>query len=65
MIDQAVGIIVKVKVGDAVDKGQVLFEVHANDPRKLQQAKERLKNAVKIVNEPVEKPPYFYGVIGI
>ena len=65
MIDQAVGIIVKVKVGDAVDKGQVLFEVHANDPRKLQQANERLKNAVKIVNEPVEKPPYFYGVIGI
>ena len=65
MIDQAVGIIVKVKVGDAVDKGQVLFEVHANDPRKLQQAKERLKNAVKIVNEPVDKPPYFYGVIGI
>ena len=65
MIDQAVGIIVKVKVGDAVDKGQVLFEVHANDPRKLQQAKERLKNAVKIVNEPGEKPPYFYGVIGI
>jgi len=65
LIDQAVGIIVKVKVGDAVDKGQVLFEVHANDPRKLQQAKERLKNAVKIVNRPVEKPPYFHGVIGI
>lgn len=65
LIDQAVGIIVKVKVGDAVDKGQVLFEVHANDPRKLQQVKERLKNAVKIVNRPVEKPPYFHGVIGI
>ncbi len=56
---------VRVKVGDPVTRGQVLFEIHANDPRKLQQAKERLKNAVKIVNKPVEKPPYFYGVIGI
>ena len=65
VIDPAVGIMVRVKVGDPVTRGQVLFEIHANDPRKLQQAKERLKNAVKIVNKPVEKPPYFYGVIGI
>jgi len=64
-IDQAVGIMVKVKIGDPVVKGQVLFEIHANDPRKLQLAKERLKTAVKIINKPVEKPPYFHGVIGI
>ncbi|MEL7645486.1 MAG: thymidine phosphorylase [Anaerolineaceae bacterium] len=64
-IDPAVGIMVRVKVGDSVSKGQVLFEIHANDPRKLQLAKERLKKAVKIVDKPVEKPPYFYGVIGI
>ncbi len=64
-IDQAVGIMVKVKIGDPVVMGQVLFEIHANDPRKLQLAKERLKAAVKIVDKPVEKPPYFHGVIGI
>ena len=64
-IDQAVGIMVKVKIGDPVVKGQVLFEIHANDPRKLQLAKERLKTAVKIIDKPVEKPPYFHGVIGI
>ncbi|HPS31962.1 MAG TPA: thymidine phosphorylase [Anaerolineaceae bacterium] len=64
-IDLAVGIMVRVKVGEPVSRGQVLFDIHANDPRKLQLAKERLKNAVKIVDKPVEKPPYFYGVIGI
>ncbi|HPY33643.1 MAG TPA: thymidine phosphorylase [Anaerolineaceae bacterium] len=64
-IDLAVGIMVKVKVGDRVSPGQELFEIHANDPRKLQLAKERLKGAVKIVNRPVEKPPYFHGVIGM
>jgi thymidine phosphorylase len=64
-IDLAVGIMVKVKVGDRVSPGQELFEIHANDPRKLPLAKERLKGAVKIVNRPVEKPPYFHGVIGM
>ncbi len=64
-IDQAVGIMVRVKIGDYVKSGQEMFEVHANDPDKLLQVKERLKSAVTIVDEPVERPPYFWGVIGI
>ncbi|MFZ3070360.1 MAG: thymidine phosphorylase [Anaerolineaceae bacterium] len=64
-IDQAVGILVKVKIGDPVKAGQILFEVHANDPIKLGEVKERLKKAVDISEQPVERPPYFWGVIGI
>ncbi len=62
-IDPAVGILVKVKVGDRVASGQELFEVHANDPDKLREIKTRLLKAVEISEGPVEKLPVFLGVI--
>lgn len=64
-IDPAVGIIVYAKIGDAIEAGQTLFEIHANNAEKLLQAKERLKNAVEITEDRVERPPYFHGVIGL
>ena len=64
-IDPAVGIMVCAKIGDAIEAGQTLFEIHANNAEKLLQAKERLKNAVEITEDRVERPPYFHGVIGL
>ena len=64
-IDPAVGIMVHVKIGDRVEKGQTLFEVHVNDECKYNEAMVKIKNSFKISNEPVEAPPYFYGVIGL
>jgi len=64
-IDPAVGIMVHAKIGDSVEAGQTVFEIHANDYEKLIQAKERLKNAIDITEDRVDRPPYFYGVIGI
>ena len=64
-IDPAVGVMVYAKIGDAIEAGQTLFEIHANNAEKLLQAKERLKNAVEITNDRVERPPYFHGVIGL
>jgi pyrimidine-nucleoside phosphorylase len=64
-IDLAVGIKVFVKIGDKVSKGQRLFEVHAHDKGKQRSAIERLKNAVKNKKDPVKRPPYFHGVIGM
>ena len=64
-IDPAVGIMVYAKIGDAIEAGQTLFEIHANNAEKLLQAKERLKKAVEIPNDRVERPPYFHGVIGL
>jgi pyrimidine-nucleoside phosphorylase len=64
-IDPAVGIMVYAKIGDAIEAGQTLFEIHANNAEKLLQAKERLKKAVEITQDRVERPPYFHGVIGL
>jgi pyrimidine-nucleoside phosphorylase len=64
-IDLSVGIKVLVKIGDKVSKGQPLFEVHAQDKGKQHSAIERLKNAVKYKKDPVKRPPYFHGVIGL
>lgn len=63
-IDLAVGIMVKVKVGDIVKPGQTLFEVHANDAVLLKEARIRLMQAVAVSSEPVERLPIFYGVVG-
>jgi pyrimidine-nucleoside phosphorylase len=64
-IDPAVGVMVYAKIGDAIEAGQTLFEIHANNAGKLLQAKERLKNAIEITQDRVERPPYFHGVIGL
>ncbi len=64
-IDLAVGINVLINIGDHVQAGSPFFEVHANDRMKLNEAMVRLKTAVKIIESPVKKPPYFHGVIGL
>ena len=64
-IDFGVGILVKVKIGEIVAEKQPLFEIHANDEEKLNQVLEKLRNAVEIVDEPVEAPPFFWDVIGL
>ena len=47
-IDPAVGFIVKKRIGDAVKKDDVLFEIHANDEAKLKDAVSRLYQCVTI-----------------
>jgi len=63
-IDPAVGIMVRVKVGQKVKRDQVLFEVKANDPGLSAAAEKRFKNAVKISAERVDPLPLFFGTIG-
>ncbi|MDF1519884.1 MAG: thymidine phosphorylase [Brevefilum sp.] len=62
-IDPAVGISVMVKVGDAVEIGQPLFVIHARSDDAVEEAKQQLKNAVKIVKEEVAPLPLFYGLV--
>lgn len=65
VIDQAVGIMVRVKVGDKINAGQTLFDVHVNDRKAFETVFQKLKTSVEISEEPVEPPPYFWGVIGL
>ena len=62
-IDLAVGISVLVKVGQAVEAGQPMFMIHARKAEDVEPAKQALLDAVRIVDDPVEPLPLFYGLI--
>jgi pyrimidine-nucleoside phosphorylase len=64
-IDPSVGIILHAKIGDRVEEGQKLLDVHYNRPQVIQDAIDKLKLAVKIDELPVEPPPHNLGVIGL
>lgn len=59
-IDHAVGFIIRKKVGDAVKFGDVLFEIHANDKAKLEEARQSALAAFQFSEQPVAPLPLFY-----
>jgi len=62
-IDYTVGIIVRHKVGDRVNAGETLFNIHANDKGKLTLAKQKILEAHCWSDEPVKPLPLYYGII--
>jgi pyrimidine-nucleoside phosphorylase len=62
-IDYAVGILLPVKVGQAIGRGQPLCTIHANDQAKASAAEDRLRSAIHFSTEPVQPLPLFYGVV--
>ena len=62
-IDHAVGIVLKHKVGDAVEQGDQLFTVYAQTEQAFLEAEARLLGCIKIVNEPVDPLPLFYETV--
>lgn len=63
VIDLSVGIVFHKKKGDAVQNGEAIATLHANDKEKLAAAKKRLLGAITISEEPVEKTPLIKRVI--
>jgi len=59
-IDYAVGFKILKKVGDSIQAGEPLFEVHANDPAKLAEAKQAVLLAYTFSAEFVSPLPLFY-----
>ncbi len=59
-IDHAVGFIIHKKVGDRVEAGEPLFEIHANDETKLQAAREAVLSAHQFSEEFVSPLALFY-----
>jgi pyrimidine-nucleoside phosphorylase len=64
LIDLSVGILVKVKVGNFVEKGTVLFEVLAQNESAAINAAARLQDALDWSDDKVDPLPLFYEVIG-
>ncbi len=65
VIDSSVGVMVQVKIGDRIEKGQTLFQVHYNKAETIQNAIDKLKESIQIVMSPVVPPPPNLGVIGL
>ncbi len=62
VIDMAAGIVLHKKVADKVEAGEVLCEVHTNKDD-YHEVLEEIKNAFKIVKNPVKKPPTVHAYI--
>jgi pyrimidine-nucleoside phosphorylase len=59
-IDHAVGFLIHKKVGDKVETGEPLFEIHANDEAKLVEARTNVLSAYAFSDEFVPPLPLFY-----
>jgi pyrimidine-nucleoside phosphorylase len=62
-IDPAVGLVLKAKVGDRVERGQPLLEVHANEQNRLNEAVGRLPAAYTFSHERVPAPEQILAVL--
>ncbi len=60
-IDHAVGFIIHHKVGDKVEQGEPLFTIHANDEKRLAEAKARVLAAHEFSDTSVPPLPLFYN----
>jgi pyrimidine-nucleoside phosphorylase len=59
-VDHAVGFLMHKKVGDKVEAGEPLFEIHANDEAKLSEARTSVMSAHGFSDEFVSPLPLFY-----
>lgn len=62
MIDLAVGIVLHKKIGDRVQKGEVLATIHSNRPDVLD-VKEKIEAAIRLSPQPVARLPLIYETI--
>jgi pyrimidine-nucleoside phosphorylase len=60
-IDPAVGIVVHPKIGDRLEAGQPIGEVHARDRDAAAEAARRVLAAMRIADGPVEPPPLVHA----
>lgn len=62
-IDKTVGIILRKKISDRVEKGEILAYVYANNEEKGKQAVNDLQESYEIVTNKCEQEKYILGVI--
>jgi pyrimidine-nucleoside phosphorylase len=62
-IDHAVGMVIPIKVGDKLEKGDQIGVIHANDQTKLDLAREELISAIGWSDQPAEPRPHFYDTL--
>jgi pyrimidine-nucleoside phosphorylase len=60
-VDPAVGIVFRPKIGDRIDAGEPLGEIHARSPEAAEDASTRTLAALTVGEAPVEPPPLIRG----
>jgi pyrimidine-nucleoside phosphorylase len=60
-IDPAVGIVVRPKIGDRLEAGEPIGEVHARDADAAAEAAKRVLAAIDVTDGPVEPPPLVHA----
>ncbi len=63
-IAPGVGFLLPVKIGDYIEAGQEIGQIHAGDEMTLQQAERDIPAAITVSDEPVPPRPLFYATIG-
>jgi thymidine phosphorylase len=56
-VSAAAGVVCLVREGDAITKGQPMFELHADDETHLQQGRDAIENAVVVSERRVNAEP--------
>ena len=56
-IDLAVGVVLHAKVGDRLEHGQPILTIHANDARRLGEARRLVETGIRLAEVPVPTPP--------
>ena len=64
VIDPAAGVVLRVKVGDPVESGQVVAELHASSADKTEEVKRALQAALSVSHEAPEKLPLIREFVG-
>lgn len=63
-IDPAVGILMKKRCGDFIKSGEPFAYMYVNDERNLEEAEQKLMDAVKVSETKIEPAPLIYEIIG-
>ena len=62
-IDNSVGIILNKKVSDKVEKKEILATVYANSKEKMEKAKEKLLDVIKIEEKEIKKQKMIIEIV--
>ena len=63
-VSPTAGVVWRATVGDHVEAGQPLLELHLDDPARLDSAQAALADAIEITDGPVQPPPLVLGRVG-
>ena len=63
ILDMSAGIVLTKKVGDFVNEGEIIANIHFNKKEKIEESKSKFLNAVEIVDEKIQPRQLIYGVV--